>query len=471
MFNYKKYLPNKFKVKGSLVKNSKGTKRENVKLTAKHKDILKSLFELPVSSEWLSDEEINKIERDSTVTAAKGSRKAVILKKEILITCKDEVIKKRLEEIFDFDILDSILDIPYQGFGVFEINWDIADGEWLMYPSLKERLYKDFALNDGVLQYSQDGIPVDIIEHKALHAVYKAKPLKSYGQPLYNPLFWLIEFKNAGLEFWVELLERFGTPWVIGKTDNSKDELADEIFNMLGGSGAVLEPEDSLEIVTAKDKGDFKEIIEYIDNQIREVILGGNLTGQVTGGSQAAATVHNDIREDLAQADENILNKIIRDLIKSFLTLNNIKEDITGVLKNKDDANKALADRDKIISDMGYAPKKSYIEKTYNIEVEDLVVKEPNNMFQNKRMTFSKAIAQDEHHSEMLKINTSDPLTFQKQIIKSIENSNSYEEAFENLALLYPNVKTKDLEDNLFDFISNSSILGAVEIEDENKNG
>ena len=32
----------------------------------------------------------------------------------------------------------------------------------------------------------------------------------------------------------MELLERFGTPWVIGKTEGDKNALADEIYNMLG---------------------------------------------------------------------------------------------------------------------------------------------------------------------------------------------------------------------------------------------
>ena len=46
----------------------------------------------------------------------------------------------------------------------------------------------------------------------------------------------------------------------------------------LGGDGAVLDTEDEIKIETVKDGGNFKELVEYIDNQIREVILGGNLT-------------------------------------------------------------------------------------------------------------------------------------------------------------------------------------------------
>lgn len=467
---FKRFMPKKNKNDNSKIKNSKKEKRENLRLSSKNKDILKSLFDLPVRPEWLSDEEIDKIQRDSTVTAAIGSRKASTLKKEIQITCKNKEMQEALENIFDHDTLDSILDIPYQGFGVFEVNWNEVD--YILYPSLSERNYKSFELDKKILRYAANGIAEDIPEHKALYAVYKAKPLKPYGQPLYNPLFWLIEFKNASLEFWVELLEKFGTPWVIGKTEGNKDDFADEIYNMLGGDGAVLDPEDSLEITTVKEKGSYKEIIEYIDNQIREVILGGNLTGQVKGGSQAAATVHNDIREDLAQADQNILNKFIRDTIAYFKTINNISEEIKGILKDKDDPNKALADRDKVIYDMGYVPTKEYIENTYNIKVEQFTKSEDKNpVFQNSKMYFSKNLGFDEHDAKSQSIDTKVSLTFQREIINTIEKASSYEEAFENLAALYPNVKTKDLEDNLYKYIHNSSLLGIVEIEEENPNG
>lgn len=446
----------------------KESKREVIRLSSNQKDILKSLFELPIQSTWLSDIEIDKIDRDSTVTAAKGSRKAHILKKEILVTCKDETIKKNLEESFDYDTLDAILDIPYQGIGVFELNWEAKD--WVYYPNLVERDYKSFELDSGVLKFSESGFAKEIPAHKSVYAVYKAKPKKPYGQPLYNPLFWLVQFKNASMEFWIELLERFGTPWVIAKTEDEKDILADEIYNMLGGDGAVLGKEDSLDIVTVKDKANFKEIIEYIDNQIREIILGGNLTSQVTGGSHAAATVHNDIRMDLAQADANILNKILRSVINSFKELNSINEDITAVLKDKDGINTELATRDKTISEMGYRPKKEYIEKTYNIEVEDYEQNSNSQAFKNKFFTFSKDIPHDELEYQVGKADTTS-LTFQQQILKTIEDSNSFEEVQEKLLEAYPDVDTKDLEKLLYKNIANAQILAYAQIEEENPNG
>ncbi len=452
-----------------IVANKTPIKRDSIRISSQQKDILKSLFTLPVQSSWLSDEEIEKILRDSTVTAAIGSRKAATLKKEILITCENKEIKDEFEKVFSFDILESMLDIPYQGFGVFEINWNKKDS--IFFPKIEERFYKDFILDNKVLKFNSTGMSEDIPPYKAVHATYKAKPNKPYGQPIFQTLFWLIEFKNASLQFWVELLERFGTPWVIAKTQGDKNALADEIYNMLGGDGAVLDTEDELKIEVAQNKGDFKEIISYIDDQIREVVLGGNLTGNVKGGSQAAATVHNDIREDLAQADENIVNKLIKDVIRNFKELNNLNIEILGKLKDKDDPNKVLADRDKLIFDMGFQPTKEYIEETYNIKVEKIVapIQSP---LANHKMSFSKSLAQDELDYQVQNLDLKEiTLTFQKQILEIINKSNSYEEMLDELFKAYPTFDTKLLEENLYKNLALSQILAAAQIEDENPNG
>lgn len=475
MFDLKKFIPKikgTPKAKGSLIAAKNETKRTTLHLSSKTKDMLKSIIELPVYEDWLDDDVIEKIERDSTVTAAKGSRKAATLKKEVLITCEDDEVVKTFEDIFNFDTLDAILDIPYQGFGVFELNWFQKDiyGHW--FPRLVERNYKNFTLENGELKFSADGMAQSILAIKAIHAVYKAKPHKPYGQPLYCPLFWLIEFKNASLEFWIDLLERFGTPWTIGKTSGDKDDFAEEIYNMLGGDGAVLDEDDELEIKTADKVGNFKEIIEYLDNQIREIILGGNLTGQVQSGSHAAATVHNNIREDLAQADENILNKIIKQTVEYFKKANpSFRLELKAELKDKDDPNKELADRDKVIYDMGYRPKKDYIEKTYNIEVEE--VQEPKTQTPlDAKFAFSADKSyQDELHRQTDGIDIITPLTFQKQILEIIEASTSYEDMEEKLAKAYPDLDTKDLEELTYKAFANSAILAHAEVEQENPNG
>jgi phage gp29-like protein len=465
--------PTNHKPRGALV-NAQESKRTMLYAQSKAKDILRSLIDLPVPGSWIDDDVIEKIERDSTVTASIGRRKAAVLRKEIIITCKDKTIKDEFEKIFHYELLDSILDTPYQGFSVYEINWELKDYLW--YPRLIEREYKDFTLEKEHLFYNANGYAQEIPQYKSIHVTYKAKPKKPYGQPIYAPLFWLIEFKNASMEFWIDLLERFGTPWVIAKTDEDKNVLADEIYNMLGGDGAVLNLEDELDIKTAEKSGNFKEMIEYLDNQIREVITGGNLTGQVTGGSKAAATVHNEIREDIARADENILRNIIKTTVRYFKEVNDYKAELIVDLKDKDEPNVELSERDERIQRMGYRPKKDYIESTYNIKVHDYEPPSPTqDVFQNNMkgqyLSFSSTLPNDTLEVQTKDIDTTTPLTFQEQIVNIVRASTSYEEVSEKLLEAYPDLKTDELEDILFKNIANASILAAAEIEEENPNG
>lgn len=459
-----------------IANNKQVSTRNSIRASSTQKDILKSIFDLPVRNNWLSEDEIEKITRDSTVVAACGSRKAATLKKEILISCENKDIKKQFEETFHFEILDSMLDIPLQGFGVFELNWEINKN--LLFPSLKERDYRHFSLENEVLKFSYTGMNENIPEHKAIYATYKSKPNKPYGQPLLHTLFWLVEFKNASLQFWVELLEKFGTPWVIAKTQGDKNALADEIYNMLGGDGAVIDDEDDIELKTVSDKGNFKELIEYIDDQIREVILGGNLTGNVKTGSMAAANVHNGVREDLAQVDENIVNKLIKDVISSFKILNSLNIEISGKLKDKDDPNKELADRDKIIYDMGFQPTQEYIEETYSIKVNEIkndatkAITNNTNISTTSPIALNNQIPVDELDKNIQNLDLEKiTLTFQKQILEIINKSDSFEEMLDTLFKAYPTFDTKLLEESLYKNLTLSQILAAAQIEDENPNG
>lgn len=175
------------------------------------------------------------------------------------------------------------------------------------------------------------------------------------------------------MEFWVRFLEKFGSPWAIGKTDSDADELANEINAMLSGDTAVIDPDEKIELIhPSSNKGDFDKLIDYCDSQINRAILGGNLTGNVSSGSLAATQVHNEIREDLANADRKILEYVLNRAIGYFKEVNGITDEIYAMLKDEDDPRTDLATRDKTIYEMGYRPTKEYIEATYNITVEEV---------------------------------------------------------------------------------------------------
>lgn len=433
-------------------------------------DLLVSIMDnLPIRHEWLSREELDRISRDATVISSLGSRKAATLKKEIIFTSDNEDMANRLYGVFHPGTLRKVLDAPFQGAAIFEINWSIQDS--VLIPKLIERDYTQFMIKNETLYFAPYGSLEEIPEHKAVYALYEDKYHRPMGIPLAESLFWYVKFKNASLQFWVKFLEKYGVPWAIGKTDGDKDTMADEIYSMLSGDAAVIDPEETIEIITADKSGDFDKITSYLDDQIREAVLGGNLTGNVKGGSYAAAETHNDIREDIAMADENMTIALIERVIEAFVAINNLSVTIEVTLKDKDDPNLSLAERDERITKMGYRPTQDYIERTYNITVEAVEPSKIANHALMKKLyalSATKPITTTDELSNSVDIHKI-ALSFQTQIVEIIDQANSFEEAIDLLHAAYPGMDIAELQDTMDMALQSSYILGTAEVERESE--
>ena len=422
--------------------------------------------ELPIDQNWLDYDEMDRITRDATVISSYGSRKAATLKKELNIETKNELLKSAIIKTFDYKTLRKILDAPMQGCSVFELNWSYGDTN-ILKAKLIERDYRSFTMNNGVLQFKPNGIALEIPQYKVIYSTYEEKYNRPMGTPLAEALFWPVKFKNASLEFWVKFLEKYGSPWAIGKTEGDKDVMADELYAMLGGDSAVIDMEDEVEIHQIQRSGDFDKITEYCDNQIRQVILGGNLTSEVKGGSRAAASVHNDIREDIAMSDENLTIDLIKQVAQYIKELNHINDDVIINLKDKDDPNIALSERDKRISEMGWKPTKEYIEKTYNISVDTSPT--INSPIANK-LSFSAKKPLDAIDKAYNDLSMSSiAIALNSQVVDIVDSAESFEEAIDALHEAYPKMDINELQDFMEQSIANAEILGNAEVEYENE--
>ncbi len=408
------------------------------------KNILLFANELPVFGEWLDDIEIAKIENDASVLSAVSIRKSTTLKKELIIETKQENIKKELEKLLSYNFRSQVLDTFLQGFSIFELNWYEKDS--LYYPNPIERDYRMFSLKENKLFYNLQ----EVDEFKAIYLLSRAKFNSPLGRPLYHTLFWLRKFKAASLEFWVEFLEKFGTPWVIGKTSGDKNILAEELYNMLGGDVAVIEEDDSIDLKTPTNKGGFSEIVEYLDNQIYQAILGGNLTANIKSGSYAAAKTHKELSEDLSLSDANLLKEAINTLLQKFKDLNHIKEPIEFKLKDQDDPNIELASRDANLKNImadEFKFTKEYLEKTYHIDIEPSTKTIENSLSFSNKPTPKHLSYQDEH----LFLLDAKELTKELEQVYTILNScSSYEEALAKIEKISNPKLEKALESYIF---------------------
>lgn len=414
----------------------------------------------------LSTKDITKITQDLVVSQCLLSRKAPVLKKKAIINAKEEKHKEILQKVFHDSILSQILDTHLYGLNPFEINWELENGIFI--PKLINRDYRDFEYNaEGKLEFIGNGFKQEIPDKKLVYGIFNQSWRNLYGESSLKKLYFSIKIKNAGMEFWIRFLERFGDPWAIGKTDDDPQSLAYELYNMLNGSSAVISKDEEISLVQPSSNVSFKEIVEFCDNQIRSFLLGANLSGYVSGGSYAATNTHNAIREEIALSDERILLYLCNKTIAYFCEINGITDAISLSLFDEGNPKNDLSLRDKTIFEMGYQPTKEYIEKTYNIEVEEKEsVHFANSTLNPYLIPFKKPLKEGIKDNPAFKDNIEqfiEGLEFQDfDILKIIKGAKNFEEAMEKIQNAANGEQLEFLEEQFAKAIANAKIYGAL---------
>ena len=414
----------------------------------------------------LSTKDITKITQDLVVSQCLLSRKAPVLKKKAIINAKEEKHKEILQRVFHDSILSQILDTHLYGLNPFEINWEVENGIFI--PKLVNRDYRDFEYNsEGKLEFIGNGFKQEIPDKKLVYGIFNQSWRNLYGESSLKKLYFSIKIKNAGMEFWIRFLERFGDPWAIGKTDDDPQSLAYELYNMLNGSSAVISKDEEISLVQPSSNVSFKEIVEFCDSQIRSFLLGANLSGYVSGGSYAATNTHNAIREEIALSDERILLYLCNKTIAYFCELNGITDAISLSLFDEGNPKNDLSLRDKTIFEMGYQPTKEYIEKTYNIEVEQKEsVHFANSTLNPYLIPFKKPLKEGIKDNPAFKDNIEqfiEGLEFQDfDILKIIKGAKNFEEAMEKIQNAANGEQLEFLEEQFARAIANAKIYGAL---------
>jgi phage gp29-like protein len=144
---------------------------------------------------------------------------------------------------------------------------------------------------------------------------------------------WAYLFKNYVLKDWVTFTEVFGQPLRVGKyhpgaSEKDKQALLQAVSN-IGTDAAAIIPESMLiEFTEAHQTGSaelYERFCAYLDAQVSKAVLGQTLTTEMprSGGSHAAAQVHDAVRRDILNADaKRLAATLARDLVRPIVDLN-----------------------------------------------------------------------------------------------------------------------------------------------------
>lgn len=182
-----------------------------------------------------------------------------------------------------------------------------------------------------------------------------------YGGPM-RAVFWLGLLSGAATTWWARYLERYGSPFIVGRVDSEDDgdrrilEAAISYSNQIGGM--VVSNVSNVELKeSAGNAGDgFEKFKAHCRAEISRIILGQTLSSisSHTGMGDGTANLQDEVRQDIRKFDGRILGETIRtQIVAQWLLLNGFSGrppnvsfagDTTEEIKRTIDGLKTLSD-------------------------------------------------------------------------------------------------------------------------------
>ena len=342
----------------------------------------------------------NDLMYDSRVTAAVTVRKSAIKSMEWDLVGGDGIDEATIdfhrEYLDNFkmeDTIGEILDAPLYGYKPIEIVWLPVEGkQYYITPAKFVGLPPNWFTYDSenklrMLTKTNMSYGEEVPDNKFIVARSESSYDNPYGKGCLSSCYWPVLFRRNGFKFLALFVEKYGMPHIVGKAPiGEKIERMEEILDMLDElvqDGATVVPEDyAIELLESKEgkgKSDsiHKVFLDIMNTEIALAIIGNNLTIEVEGGSYAAANVHLQVRQDIIEGDQRIVEGVFNELIRRVHKINFGDHKTAPVFKlfSEEKINTARAERDKtLVNDIGIKFTPQYIEKNYNLSPDDYII-------------------------------------------------------------------------------------------------
>lgn len=150
-----------------------------------------------------------------------------------------------------------------------------------------------------------------------------------WGGPMRSILFWWL-LRTMSRQWWADLLERFGVPFLKGKySDEPGRQVLERAFRLAVKLGAIVVSKGTeVEIVqaTAGDTSNAHErFIELCNRELSKLIIGQSLStnSQPTGIGGGATPLQGEVRDDIRKMDARLLSNTLRSqLLIQYCSIN-----------------------------------------------------------------------------------------------------------------------------------------------------
>ena len=291
-------------------------------------------------------------------------------------------VEEQLKELDGFsDNLMDILDAIGKGISFQEIEWEYRDGHVVVgnieYVHQKKFYYD--TLTDALMLRTEafpGGIPLP--ENKFIVHRYKARSGHPSRYGVLRVVAWMYLFKNYDLKDWVSFCEVYGMPLRLGTYDATASEkdkaaLMDAIVRMGTDAAGIVPSGTDIKFIESNKQSSvdiYERLVRFCDEQMSKAIVGQTLTSD-SGGSYAQSKTHNDVRQDLTEADcKAVMETVRRDLIRPLVEFNfGVQAHVPYFILNATDTDdlKETAEIVNTLAAAGLEIPKSWLYKKFNI--------------------------------------------------------------------------------------------------------
>lgn len=265
------------------------------------------------------------------------------------------------------DLLEALL----AGVSIAEIVWTTRDGMWV-----PERVVRRAQRRFVYVQEDENSAPwLHLLTRENMLKGIPVPPRKfivhrvnpeddnPYGTGLGLQLFWPVFFKRKGIVAWNKLCDRFGSPTPHGKYPRNagpieKNTLASALRAM-SNDGYLITPEGmDIALLETKLSGNVttqQALCEYMDDWIAAVLTGQESRSSGGGALAAASKERQSVRQELTQADSDLLSETLNETLLAWICdYNGFEPCLVYRQIKQDEDTKAMAEADKLVFDMGF---------------------------------------------------------------------------------------------------------------------
>jgi hypothetical protein len=231
-----------------------------------------------------------------------------------------------------------------------------------------------------------------------------------YGEALLSRLYWPWFFRNAAWKFFVQYLERYAIPILVGTIPVDSDMGAaalaellmkahqDAVIGLKGGQVSALNLNNAGHEL-------YRNVEELLVRRIEKAVLGQTLTSGTDGGSgnRALGQVHNEVRKDKTESDIGLITPTVRTFVNACFELNGFKGKPPEVVFG-DEVNLAAerAQRDQILISAGMVKgfSEGYLMDNYGFRPGEFFMPDPEDPRPGPRTEVIEVDNEDEKGNE-----------------------------------------------------------------------